>query len=410
MKKLAALVLAVVICLAPGAPALAAGAVLIPDPAALMGEYVQSAYYEDYDYAGDEGAKMVSLSVDVAAWDRVQEYLDQLEQTVPELEAADFTDTDGEDGYTAVVSYIYNGGARPGTVTSPRTDVVCNVCVMLVINHWSDDTFYLDVYYGSGIGLAQGGAPAPAASAVTSGDGILPDAHAFFDGELTHSEESITNGTKAVFSVEQEYAAAAYEYVELLKSGRFGLSLAQTLTDDHSGADLTTVYVFDYTGSGDVDPVSLYTDGRDVYGAVIVRVNDWPEWGWCEMSIRFSDGLTVADTGDRCTVTGLVDDTDNGFSGPMGGGYASGGSSGSGIDWYIGDDGGRKCSVCNGTGSRDCMTCDGKGYIEEYVSVPNYSGSTLGSLSGWEHHDCPNAFCHDGQVDCITCGGDGWID
>ena len=72
MKKLAALVLALVICLAPGAPALAAGAVLIPDPAALMGEYVQSAYYEDYDYAGDEGAKMVSLSVDVAAWDWVR--------------------------------------------------------------------------------------------------------------------------------------------------------------------------------------------------------------------------------------------------------------------------------------------------------------------------------------------------
>ena len=51
-----------------------------------------------------------------------------------------------------------------------------------------------------------------------------------------------------------------------------------------------------------------------------------------------------------------------------------------------------------------------KGYIEEHVSVPSYSGSTFGSNSGWERHDCPNSLCHNGEVDCTACGGDGWID
>ena len=230
------------------------------------------------------------------------------------------------------------------------------------------------------------GAPALAedapAAGVTSGDGILPDAHAFFNEEPTHSEESITDGTMAVFTVKPEYAAAAYEYVELLKSGRFGLALNHTNNNDDS--DRTTEYVFDYTGSRDVDEVSIYspTVSTYEYGAVIIRINDWPSYGWCTMDIWFSDDLTVEDTGDRCTVTGIVDRRNNGFSGPLGsGGHSSGGSSGGGggSSGGGGDDRGRQCSVCGGDGSKDCMTCGGKGYIEEYVSSPNYGGSTFGS-------------------------------
>ena len=262
------------------------------------------------------------------------------------------------------------------------------------------------------------GAPALAedapAAGVTSGDGILPDAHAFFNEEPTHSEESITDGTMAVFTVKPEYAAAAYEYVELLKSGRFGLALSQTFNKEYPDSDLTTEYVFGYTGSRDVDEVSTYSTLESTYenGAVIIRVNDWPGMGWCEMTIWFSDDLTVEDTGDRCTVTGIVDDQVGDFSGPLGsGGYSSGGSSGGGggIDWGSGDDGGRQCSVCGGDGSKDCMTCGGKGYIEEYVSSPNYGGSTFGS-SRRERRSCPNARCHGGRVDCTVCGGDGWLD
>ena len=408
--------------------------------------------YDQYDWDdyGDENAAALEFFVEDdtdAAQQIFEAYADQLSEEDFLKETSREQYKNGFGAYNKMACYDYTGGRDVGTVTSMYVLKRCNMTVSLVLMKtgggiitlaWGDgfpidtapyDTDIERVYHSDDTEDGEESAPAKedapyeddipaedvpddaADSTVTSGDGILPDAHAFFNGELIHTEEDITNGMMAVFSVKQEYAAAAYEYVELLNSGRFGLTLRQTITDEHNASDLTTEYFFDYTGSRDVDQVSLYTNSKDVYGAVIVRVNDWPKWGWCEISIRFSDDLTVADTGDRCSITGLVDDTENGGSGPMGGGYSSsGGSSGSGIDWDDDDDGGRKrCTHCDG-GTRTCRTCDGKGYIEEYVSVPNYSGSTFGSNSGVERHDCPNILCHDGRVDCKYCGGDGWID
>ncbi len=394
--------------------------------------------YELYDWDTSEDGSVTGVCFIVeddadTARQIFQAYADQLseEDCLQEMSRQQYERDSGGSGQEAC--YTYTGGESVGKVRSSYSLTRCDLTVCLMLPQdgdgfieliWGDgfpmdiapyDTGIERVYYmtdSEDVGEivstdAAETVSTPVPTPVTSGDGILPDAHAFFNGELIHTEEDITNGTKAVFSVKQEYAAAMYEYVDLLNSGRFGLTLRQTITDEHSGSDMTYEYFFDYTGSRDVDQVSLYTNSDYVYGAVIVRVNDWPKWGWCEMSIDFSDDLTVADTGDRCSITGLVDDTENGFSGPMGGGYSS---PGGGIDWDDDDDGGRtRCTHCNG-GTRTCLTCDGKGYIEEYVSVPNYSGSTFGSNSGWERHDCPNSLCHDGEVDCNYCGGDGWID
>ena len=393
--------------------------------------------YELYDWDTSEDGSVTGVSFIVeddadAARQIFQAYADRLseEDCLQEMSRQQYERDSGGSGQEAC--YTYTGGESVGTVRGSYSLTRCNltVCLMLpqdgdgVIELLWGDGFPMDIApYDTGIERvyymtdsedvgeivstdAAETVSTPAPTPVTSGDGILPDAHAFFNGELIHTEEDITNGTKAVFSVKQEYAAAMYEYVDLLNSGRFGLTLTKSWDTD-AGGGKTSYYLFDCGSIGEDRQLKDYADGAYRYGDVILQINNWPRYGGCSLGIDFSDDLTVADTGDRCSITGLVDDTENGFSGPMGGGYSS---PGGGIDWDDDDDGGRtRCTHCNG-GTRTCLTCDGKGYIEEYVSVPNYSGSTFGSNSGWERHDCPNSLCHDGEVDCNYCGGDGWID
>ncbi len=246
-------------------------------------------------------------------------------------------------------------------------------------------------------------APAPEA------DNILPDAHAFFNGELTHSEESITNGTHAVFSIKQAYASAAYEYADLLQSGRFGLTLTKSWDTD-AGGGKSSYYLFDCGSIGEDQQIKDYADGAYRYGDVILQINDWPRYGWCEIAIRFSDGLTVADTGDRCTISGIVDHLEHGVSGPMGGGSSGDDSSGGGIDWDDDDDGGTSlriaCPKCHGDGEVECSQCDGDGGKWVYDSVPNYSGHSDTTAKTWEScFKCGG----DGEVTCPKCHGDRYI-
>lgn len=64
------------------------------------------------------------------------------------------------------------------------------------------------------------------------------------------------------------------------------------------------------------------------------------------------------------------------------------------------------CPRCDGAGSIMCLYCDGTGVREEYVSIPNYTG---GSIGAWQTVNCPNPQCINGLIMCTTCGGDGWI-
>ena len=107
--------------------------------------------------------------------------------------------------------------------------------------------------------------------------------------------------------------------MDLLENGGFGLTLTDTVGQEWSNGDSTHYYFFDCPGQ-DVAPVEDYVpDVRDdVSGAVLLQINDWPSYGWCDVIIQYSEDLTVVDTGDRSSVTGLVDQGEA-LAGPMGG-------------------------------------------------------------------------------------------
>ena len=65
------------------------------------------------------------------------------------------------------------------------------------------------------------------------------------------------------------------------------------------------------------------------------------------------------------------------------------------------------CSSCGGSGEKDCISCSGRGYTEEYVSTPNYSG--YGSSSSTERVRCFSCG-GDGEDDCYACRGHGTKD
>ena len=152
----------------------------------------------------------------------------------------------------------------------------------------------------------------------------LPDPYYFWSELLTHSQEDeITGGKQAVYRLEAQDMDAAYEYVDRLESGRFPVELTQCEMKDMGKGDTTIYYVFAYTGSEDVGEISKYAAGTgDLYGALIVKLNDWPAFGGCEMTVSFADGLTFADTGDRAAAD--VIGWEGGSLGPIGGGVFSG--------------------------------------------------------------------------------------
>ena len=426
MKKLVSLFLALALCLGMGAAALADGGVELPDVVGYL-----SLWLEDYGVTvelvkQDGFGTMIGIEnvQDVqTVRDKVRDGLDLM------FQLSGFQQIDRE-ALGAGPSerehlYAYTGSASVGTVQDSM-GIEGNVYVDL-----SDDVDLVDglavvILMGDGISMKSSDTGTVAETAAetdvsSSGDNILPDAWAFFNEEVNHSDQIETNGRSAHFSLASEDRAACYAYIDLLLSGRFGLTLTDTWEKSYGGSAKTVYYVFDCPGTGADKEITRSLDDRNVSADLTVKIEDWQNVGWCEMYIHFSDALTVADTGDRCTVTDLTEWYPQDSAGPMGSAASEpdSSSSGGGGSYYDYDDDDdiysygserKKCNYCNGHGSRTCGTCNGKGYIEEYISVPNYSGSTLGPMGGWEHHDCPNINCDHGQVDCGFCGGDGWID
>ena len=237
--------------------------------------------------------------------------------------------------------------------------------------------------------MSSGGAsaPAPAADSAPVTGPVIPDAFAFFNQEVSHSDELQGRMMQCNFIFDPDHIAAAYEYMDLLQNGGFGL--VQTGSSEGTTRD-TMYYAFDYTGSGSVNKISA---GK-MTGAVIVQVNDFYMYGFCDFFIYYSTDMTVADTGDRCSVTGLVDWRNYSKStGPMGSGAAEGGggSSGGGLSLGSGTDYGSslECSFCHGSG--DCSTCGGDGYLWSSAA------------------DTENRMCYScsGSGNCSHCGGTG---
>lgn len=218
-------------------------------------------------------------------------------------------------------------------------------------------------------------ASSPKAEAPAADGAVLPDPGIFLGG-LSRDEDTASSGGHLVsYSFDIDGKEAVQEYLKLLKSGSYHLEQQPsdpTWNFSYEGTDYTQ-YVFDYTGSEDVDSVTEL----DAAGAVILLVNYYNGQGRIGLSLTYSDGFTLVDPGERASDPPR---DLNGSGGSSGGSSASSGSKGSVKD----------CAICKGTG--DCSVCGGDGYL--------YS-----SASGKEDRNCWKCHNHDGK--CTTCNGTG---
>ncbi len=319
MKKLLALLLALALCLGLGATALANGedAVLVlPDLGSWLGSAGELLTQNEFG---------VSYIVTDEGINTLYGYMTLLTENYP----VEFSRW--EDGASGTAHYLYYTGSE--TLSLGKPDELGRPLALLIVYSKNKlDDYLIELLVPDAVVFEDSGQrydpavtytmpalqePTPQEPAVSGP--VIPDAWAFFNEEVTHEDESIENGTKAVFGFDPAHAAAAYEYVDLLENGGFGLTLADTVGQEWSNGDSTHYYFFDCPGQ-DVAPVEDYVpDVRDdVSGAVLLQINDWPSYGWCDVIIQYSEDLTVVDTGDRSSVTGLVDLREY-KSGPMGG-------------------------------------------------------------------------------------------
>ena len=333
MKKLLSLLLALALCLGLGANALASTATEdLFRPQAWFGHWADDYELINWDYYDDEGALGLILgfrSEPEAALQLFLAYADRLSESdsLQEMSRLKYESDYGE--YDQEACFTYMGRSNVGSVTSLLGGTPCELTLDQV---WLSDGYpRIVIAWGDGFPMEidldeidilsadvepVSDPPAPAAADTVSGP-VIPDAWAFFNEEVTHEDESIENGMQAVFVFDQDHVAAAYEYVDLLENGGFGLTLTGTMIKDRSKGGGYYDYYFDSDGldEGLLEPSAR---GAPETCAVHVHINDWPDSGLCELAIRFSAGLTVVDTGDRSSVTGLVDLREY-KSGPMGG-------------------------------------------------------------------------------------------
>ena len=259
-------------------------------------------------------------------------------------------------------------------------------------------------------GTAAGTPAAASTPSPTSSAPALPDPASFFHNKLRHRDKSISGGLEIFFNFDRDSAGAAYEYARLLENGRFNLKLRETVPSVTAKIE-NTVYVFDYTGSAGVDPISKSLADTRYEAPVLVFIREWPE-GWCYLYIYCSDGFSFTDNGDRSSDSVFEDLSDSdAVSGPIGSGssgssassgssglFDSSDSSGSSTRWTF-------CTKCHGDGKIDCSQCNGKGGKYVYVSGgPNYGTGHSTSTQKWEN--CSK--CHgSGEVTCTSCGGSG---
>ena len=406
MKRLLSLLLATALCLGLGVTALADGAVELPSAEELVSTIVQDyggtvEYAERQELSPDNGGNGWAVTIQVGGADDLYNAMDLLRTCLDTwLWLADFSLVSGQapESYEDQWEYVYSypdGGV--GTVYSPNGSAACNAA--FTEEMLGGTRFVVRVFLGEGVTMAEG------APEDTQGqedwDGILPDPGAFFQCGWSSSGDisgQYGNGHNVYCRLGLDGEEAVNEYLALLNDSRFHLEQYDYSGEQEFSWEGTKycLYRFAYVGSVPGVEEVIYIDD-DYPGNVFLIAHYHYDRGYISLGLDYGDGLTLGDPGDRASV----------FPQDLSGNIVV---TPKGPDPNDDDDDGRrKCTYCDGHGTRDCRTCDGKGYIEIYVSVPNFSGSTLGPMSGWEHHDCPNINCHDGQVDCEYCDN-GWID
>ncbi len=332
MKKFVSLLLALALCLGLGGAALATTATEdLFRPQVWFGDWADDYELINWDYYDDVGALGLILgfrSEPEAAMQLFLAYADRLSEdgSLQEMSRLKYESDYGE--YDQEACFTYMGRSNVGSVTSLLGGTPCELTIDQV---WLDDGYpRIVIAWGEGFPMEidldeidilsadvepVSDPSAPAAETVSGP--VIPDAWAFFNEEITHEDKNIDNGTQVLFMFDSDHAAAAYEYADLLQNGGFGLTLTGMLSreQDRSIPSGTYYYIFDYPDAAQIED---YFNGNYRHGAVTLKINDWPDYGWCEVAIQFSDDLTVADTGDRCSVTGLADHKEA-LAGPMGG-------------------------------------------------------------------------------------------
>lgn len=343
MKKALFLFLALVVCLSLcGAAQAEEGivAVRIPNPAVSLREYCRGIYYDEPDEMRDEGSKMVTLELDLEAWDQRNDYLDLLRASVDDLELVDFAEeTDPGDRYYASVTFRIDDGTSLGEVSNTWSDATGNVSVQFYFNGWDHETFFLNVYYGAGIGLDQyiemdspveaaddapvddegktSAAPstdreliAPAASIESVSIGpdstVVQDPLNFVDGQLsveeikTHKKDGATYRRFEGSSSSEKYMLA---YIDLLSSGEYNFTLKDSDISGSRGSFYMAKYSFDYTGSAEVATTELY-DGPSGNATLYYTIEDNYK---LEGYVYIGKGLSFEDLGLR--IDGQTGDT-----------------------------------------------------------------------------------------------------
>ncbi len=333
MKRLLSLILALTLCLGLAVPAMASmDDDHLFEPLEWFEDWPDGSELVNWDIYDDENATGLLLyfytdpQVGVDLFDAYTGRLDECGDVLRVGKEEFDSGFSGKDNDTDRESrYRYLGRKRTGVVTALRSGEYCDFAVQQV---WLDEDFLLvALAWGEDfpIEVDPDDLVTPdiddlvgALSSDELPDGpVIPDAWAFFNEEATHEDENVENGVQSDFWFDIDGVDAAYEYVELLQSGDFDLELVEEKEQGYSDGGGTYRYYFSYTGDEDVSPVQNYNIDRDDV-AMAVKINDFPDMGWCEVVIWFSDDLIVADTGDRSTVTG-ISDRHEALEGPMGG-------------------------------------------------------------------------------------------
>ncbi len=251
-------------------------------------------------------------------------------------------------------------------------------------------------------------------NAVIIRNGVKSSAEAGYYYDSEKKTETLTvnyfgnKKIKVFMPTDATVSGEIYEFADLAETNKVTYSTEPALK-----VDKTTLVVGDESWlkpsykTDDIDEVTLRIMYRDEKRAVfyIYFDNDSFDDG-SEVEILCVADIAKAKADEQQRIKDAQEQKEKEEQQQQSSGSSSGGSSGTSSGSFPSTNGNR-CTFCGGSGTRSCLTCGGSGYKTDYVSVPNYSGSTSGSGSGYVTKKCPSVTCRNGRVNCSYCGGDG---
>lgn len=211
--------------------------------------------------------------------------------------------------------FDYIGSEKVDSVSSTIEPTKCNLFALGW--YWNKNTFFILLGWGDGfpmrldmdrlIEIRENKANTSQPTEMTKP--ILPDAWTFFRKELSHKDERNGNMVSSKFYFSPRYfenTDAADEYLYLLQTGGFSLELTDSKVQDY-GDSSENYYAFTYTGSGEVEPISVSVNGETMNGDVILVIDDQRDISICGVYIYFSDDFYVMTSMQTCGQRDLVD-------------------------------------------------------------------------------------------------------